>query len=118
MDLDLEIYTRCTAPFRFGGTESLIKTRDTAVCIVMLGKGRTGHIFHNRKKNLWHIAESTCGAIIGTGKDFGILVGQVIQDVSSGDEAVMDAQVEQGLKDRESAKHIAADHFWLRFKSE
>jgi len=112
----MEIYTWMTTPFAFGGKGHFVKTEVEEYERIKLRHGYWGILAKNPLKDLWHLAEESCGAIIGTAKSRKEVLAKVLEDMDTGSKDIMEEQIESGEKQRENAKLIPSDRFFEAFK--
>jgi uncharacterized ubiquitin-like protein YukD len=112
----MEIYTLHYNPWVFGGSVwQTIKTEVEVFEKISLGKGHYGLLIKNPVKDLWHIAEEKCGAIIGTDKSKVRLIKKTKKDVLTGDKKVMKEQIAKGKEDLSNAKLLSQKDFFSKF---
>lgn len=116
--MEQEIYTRELTPFAMGGPLCRnIKTRVEEYEVIKLSDSITGILVKNSAKKIWHLAEQSCGAIIGTNKSKSKLIKQVKNDVSKASKKVMAQQMEQGKNDCKGAMSVNREHFFSQFSA-
>ena len=114
--MEAEIYTRQNTPFAFGGTSRLVKTAVTKFEAIELGQGFSGILVKNPQKKLWHVAEETSGALVGTKSTKKAVLQMVKNDIAQGEKKLMDKQVAHALEESKEAILIPQDEFFSLFK--
>lgn len=114
--MEVEIYTIQNTPFALGGTHRLVKTTLNEFEVVELGQGFTGILVKNPQKRLWHIAEQTSGALVGTKSTKKAVKQMVKNDIAQGDKKLMDKQVAAATETGKAAVFIPQDKFFSLFK--
>lgn len=112
------IYTYMATPFRVGGpAETYTGTTIPYDMVddVPLGRGYRGFVVKNPKRKCVHIAETTSGAIVGTGKTRAIL-RRVCRDVENGKPSVMRQQVSAAKGMAATAHMLGSAEFFDRFR--
>lgn len=117
MDRSIEIYTYRSNPFGFGKSYDIMKTKVCEYERISIGKGYFGLIVKNPCKELWHMVEENCGAIIGTNGDRGKLIKQVKDDVEAGDEFTMKEQIIKGKAECARAQPLENKAFFSAFRT-
>jgi len=112
----MEVYTCSPNPWKFGGTHDIIKTHIEEYERVKIGKGYFGILFMNPIKLLWHISLEQ-GAIIGTSKSKAALLKRIRRDVQTGDENLMEQQVERSISECDQAIEMEPEKFFSLFRS-
>jgi len=113
----MEVYTYCANPWKFGGTSDIIKTSIEEYERVKIGRGYFGILFMNPVKLLWHISLEQ-GAIIGTSKSKAALLKRIRRDVETGDEKIMEQQIEKSINECNQAIEMEPIDFFDLFKSQ
>ena len=98
-----------------GGKGRYIATTIEEYERVDIGAGYFAYIFKNPQKNIWHIAQADCGALIGADSTKSRLLKKTRKDVEGGDLKEMNAQIKQGKKDCERAEVIDSEKFFSYF---
>ena len=110
-----EIYTLMYSPFTMGGSLwKKVKTTVEEYEVIKLGNDITGILIKNPFKKLWHCAEPTSGAIVGTNKSKSNLIRQVKNDIKQGDKIVMAKQIEDGKCDCKNASFMNQNEFFKK----
>lgn len=113
---EMQVYTSMPTPFSFGGISTFIKTTIEEYERISIGAGYYGLLFKNPHKELWHMAQEDCGALIGSDKSKEDLIQKVKDDVANGDPKIMKTQIEMGRKQLEQAKLYSNDEWFSNFR--
>lgn len=112
-----EIFTFISNAFQFGGTGKWSKTEVEEFERISLGKGFFGILVKNPIKKLWHLAEESSGALVGTSSDKESMIKSVKKDIEQcKDLAYMTEQVEEQIERREQSLLIPNKEFFSSFK--
>ena len=114
----IEVYTLLPTPFGFGRKYAYIKTEIEEFERIDIGAGYYGILFKNEPKNLWHMAQEDCGALIGTNKSRAALIKQVKGDVASGTPEIFEEQIKQGKDQMSQAMFLERDEWFSYFHRE
>lgn len=110
------VYTYRSNPFRFGGPQrDIIGASISEYTRMTIGKGYWGILFYNPYRNVWHIAEERSGALIGTDSGRAALIDRIRGDVETGDKAIMEQQIEEGIKERKGVDILPNEDFFKAF---
>ena len=108
----LEIWKWGYFPFTLGGeVHRPIKTTVAVGEPLDLGKGYSGYLIEGPNGQKF-IAEATSGGIVGPD------LKSVREDIASGDEYIMAAQVAAGIDTRKEAKTLTVERFFSHFKGQ
>jgi len=111
----MEVYTKVPTPFSFGGKYAFIKTKIDEYERINIGNGYFGILFKNPKRNLWHMVQEDCGALIGSDKSKAKLVKSVLDDVKNGSPKLMKQQIEMGKKQMSQAHSLKRNEWFKKF---
>ena len=111
-----EIYTIQNTPFAVARRQRFVKTEIEEYEVVKIADNVYCLIVKNPCNILYHCVEETCGAIVGTNHNKQELIRQVKKDFKVGSEEVLKEQVEQGIKDCQSADLIDSREFFSMLK--
>lgn len=111
-----EIYTVMPTPFAIARLSTNVKTEVEEYEVIKLSSKYSGILIKNTVRNIWHLAEKSSGAIVGTHESKAKLIKQVKKDIRKGSEDVMAKQVEQGKIDCERASFMSNCKFFATFK--
>ena len=111
----MEVYTKIHTPFRLGANYAYIKTEIEEYERINIGQGYFGILFKNPSRQLWHMAQEDCGALIGSNKSKTKLVKSVLDDVKNGSPQLMKEQIELGKKQISQADSLDRDDWFKRF---
>ena len=100
-------------PFVMGGrVNQEVKSEIECKALVELGQGYKGYVFQS-KDGKWRVAESTSGALVGSGKTFDEAISMVVEDVRTGDPKIMKRQVDSAVEQSKKISQIIPEEEFL-----
>jgi len=112
----MEVYTKMSTPFSFGGKYAYIKTAIEEYERIDIGYGYYGILFKNHHTKEWYMAQEDCGALIGSDKSKSKLVKSVKDDVGNGNTKLMEQQIEMGKKQMSQADYYEPEQWFKKFR--
>jgi hypothetical protein len=113
------IWTHVEARLRIDGIESStfysIRTNVDDYERIHLGKGIYGALIYNHVKDLYHLAEEGCGAILMTGTCSQTIISMIKEDVKLRDMSDVGFQIHNGQRNRGLATQVCLTEFFSRF---
>ena len=114
----MKVYTWVHHAFMVGGTGEYVATEVEEYGRILLPGGFAAIVVENPVQKLFHVFLEGCGALIKTGPDKKAIVTEAMADAVSGDPAIMKTQIEQGIRDRDSAPVVPMLEFFNKFRGE
>ena len=118
------VYTKFKEHFRMGGELWHPHKADVGEPLEQYdfpdaaGVKRKIAVFQNPMTGYFHVAERESGGLVGFGKEIGLAIAAVVEDLATGDASIIDGQIEKAKREMAQAKEVTPEEFWRGFKKE